>query len=208
MILNLLLCLLLCKGSHFHQTGSQYFLYRIISVIPIHNKNGTSIHIAAPSQHKHKIKNTTKLLCNLPVMPGGISCLTYLYSHTHKKLYQAICIIKNRLIIFVHRSLKKMRQERDFNKENSNHTSLFQQTKTAQNSNQFFLFSSLNRVGVIPFDLLKGSTKIPRIRKTDLIGYFINVHISICKQKNRLLNTQPINIIINSQTGQELHLII
>lgn len=33
------------------------------------------------------------LLCR-----GGISCLTYLYSHTHKKLYQAICIIKNRLI--------------------------------------------------------------------------------------------------------------
>ena len=56
---------------------------------------------------------------------------------------------------FVHRSLKKMRQERDFNKENSNHTSLFQQTKTAQNSNQFFLFSSLNRVGVIPLICLK-----------------------------------------------------
>ena len=28
------------------------------------------------------------LLCR-----GGIPCLTYLYSHTHKKLYQAICII-------------------------------------------------------------------------------------------------------------------
>ena len=56
---------------------------------------------------------------------------------------------------FVHRSLKKMRQERDFNKENSNHTSLFQQTKTAQNNNQFFLFSSLNRVGVIPLICLK-----------------------------------------------------
>jgi len=26
---------------------------------------------------------------------GGISCLTYLYSHTHKKLYQAICTINN-----------------------------------------------------------------------------------------------------------------
>ena len=26
---------------------------------------------------------------------GGIPCLTYLYSHTHKKLYQAICTINN-----------------------------------------------------------------------------------------------------------------
>ena len=35
------------------------------------------------------------LLCR-----GGISCLTYLYSHTHKKLYQVICIIKTNSYMF------------------------------------------------------------------------------------------------------------
>ena len=54
------------------------------------------------------------LLCR-----GGISCLTYLYSHTHKKLYQAICIINNAPIrILFTRVLKKMKLRRLFNKKN------------------------------------------------------------------------------------------
>ena len=36
----------------------------------IHKKNGTSIHIAAPSQHKHKIKHDKTTMQFLPVMPG------------------------------------------------------------------------------------------------------------------------------------------
>ena len=50
---------------------------------------------------------------------GGIPCLTYLYSHTHKKLYQAICIINNAPIrILFTRVLKKMKLRRLFNKKN------------------------------------------------------------------------------------------
>ena len=52
----------------------------------IHKKNGTSIHIAAPSQHKHKI-NTTKLLCNLPVMPGRHTLLDLsIFAYTQEAL--------------------------------------------------------------------------------------------------------------------------
>ena len=54
------------------------------------------------------------LLCR-----GGISCLTYLYSHTHKKLYQVICIINNAPIrILFTRVLKKMKLRWLFNKKN------------------------------------------------------------------------------------------
>ena len=58
-------------------------------------KNGTPIHIAAPSQHKHKIKHDKTTMQSYLWCRGGMPCLTYLYSHTHKKLYQVICIINN-----------------------------------------------------------------------------------------------------------------
>ena len=60
----------------------------------IHKKNGTSIHIAAPSQHKHKIKHD-KTTMQSSCHAGEAYSLAYIYSHTHKKLYQAICTINN-----------------------------------------------------------------------------------------------------------------
>ena len=94
------------------------FLFPKGSFRPI-PKNGTSIHIAAPSQHKHKIKHDKTTMQSYLLCRGGISCLTYLYSHTHKKLYQAICIINNAPIrILFTRVLKKMKLRRLFNKKN------------------------------------------------------------------------------------------
>ena len=50
----------------------------------IHKKNGTSIHIAAPSQHKHKIKHD-KTTMQSSCYAGEAYSLTHIYSHTYKQ---------------------------------------------------------------------------------------------------------------------------
>ena len=50
----------------------------------IHKKNGTSIHIAAPSQHKHKIKHD-KTTMQSSCHAGEAYSLTHIYSHTYKQ---------------------------------------------------------------------------------------------------------------------------
>ena len=49
----------------------------------IHKKNGTSIHIAAPSQHKHKIKHD-KTTMQSSCYAGEAYSLAYIYLHTYK----------------------------------------------------------------------------------------------------------------------------
>ena len=49
----------------------------------IHKKNGTSIHIAAPSQHKHKIKHD-KTTMQSTCYAGEAYSPTHIYSHTYK----------------------------------------------------------------------------------------------------------------------------
>jgi hypothetical protein len=46
-------------------------------------KNGTPIHIAAPSQHKHKIKHD-KTTMQSSCYAGEAYSLAYIYSHTYK----------------------------------------------------------------------------------------------------------------------------
>ena len=47
-------------------------------------KNGTPIHIAAPSQHKHKIKHD-KTTMQSSCYAGEAYSLTHIYSHTYKQ---------------------------------------------------------------------------------------------------------------------------
>ena len=46
-------------------------------------KNGTPIHIAAPSQHKHKIKHD-KTTMQSSCYAGEAYSLAYIYSHIYK----------------------------------------------------------------------------------------------------------------------------
>ncbi len=77
------------------------YLFQKISFCHIHIKNGTPIHIAAPSQHKHKIKTRQNYYAIYLLCRGGIFTDSYILAYL-QVVIRRFAYIKHSYFGFVH----------------------------------------------------------------------------------------------------------
>ena len=56
--------------------------------------------------------------------------------------------------------------------------------------------------------LLEGGAEIAWVIETDFIGNLIDAEVSVCQQMNGSLYAETVDVVVDSESGQSLYLII